>query len=68
MKSMDFPGGPEVKNLPCNAGIAGSIPDWGTKIPHAMGLLTPCATTREQPASHNERSCVPQLRTNIANS
>ena len=25
-----------VKNLPCNAGDIGSIPDWGTKIQHAM--------------------------------
>ena len=24
--SGDFPGGPEVKNLPCNAGDVGSIP------------------------------------------
>ena len=31
----DLPGGPVVKNLPCNAGDEGSIPDWGTKIPHA---------------------------------
>ena len=31
----DFPGGPVVKNLPCNAGDAGSIPGWGTKIPQA---------------------------------
>ena len=30
---MGFPGGPEVKNLPCNAGNAGSIPNQGTKIP-----------------------------------
>ena len=29
----DFPGGPEVKNLPCNAGDMGSIPGWGTNIP-----------------------------------
>ena len=64
---MDFPGDPEVKNLPYSAGIAGLIPDQGTKIPHAMGLLTPRATTREQPVSHNERSCVRQLRTNTAN-
>ena len=28
----DFPGGPVVKNLPCNAGDAGLIPGWGTKI------------------------------------
>ena len=24
----DFPGGPVVKNLPCNAGDAGLIPGW----------------------------------------
>ena len=30
----DFPGGPVVKNSPCNAGDAGSIPGQGTKIPH----------------------------------
>ena len=31
------PGNPVVKNLSANAGDAGSIPGWGTKIPHAMG-------------------------------
>ena len=30
----NFPGGPVVKSLPCNAGNASSIPDSGTKIPH----------------------------------
>ena len=45
----DFPGGPVVKNLPCNAGDAGSIPGQGTKIPHAAGQLSPCATTTELP-------------------
>ena len=35
---MDFPGGPVVKNLPCNAEDMGSIPDWGTKIPHACSV------------------------------
>ena len=43
----DFPGGPVVKNLPCKAGDTGSIPGWGTKIPHAEEQLTPHATTRE---------------------
>ena len=43
----DFPGGPVVKNPPYNAGDAGSIHDWGTKIPHAAGQLSPCATTSE---------------------
>ena len=34
-----------VKNPPSNAGEAGSIPGQGTKIPHAVGQLSPCATT-----------------------
>ena len=33
-------GGPVVKNLP-NAGDVGSIPGPGTKIPHAVGQLSP---------------------------
>ena len=36
----DFSGGPMVKNLPANAGDAGSIPGLGTKIPHSMGQLS----------------------------
>ena len=47
MESRDFPGGPVVKNLPSNAGDSGSIPGGGTKIPHAVGQLSPCATTTE---------------------
>ena len=43
----EFPGGPVVENPPSNAGDAGSIPGWGTKIPHAAGQLSPCATTTE---------------------
>ena len=35
--SRDCPGGPVVKILPSDAGCAGSIPGWGTKIPHAAG-------------------------------
>ena len=34
----DFPGGAMVKTVPSNAGAAGSIPDGGTKIPHASLL------------------------------
>ena len=35
-----------VKNLPYNAGDAGSmIPGQGTKIPHAAGQLSPHTTT-----------------------
>ena len=53
----DFPGGPVVKSLPCNAGDTGSVPGPGTKIPHAEGPLSPSATARE-PAHHNKRSCM----------
>ena len=28
-----------VKNLPCDAGDVGTIPGWGTEIPHAAGQL-----------------------------
>ena len=31
-----FPGGRVVKTSPSMAGGAGSIPDWGTKIPHVL--------------------------------
>ena len=55
----DFPGGPVVKNLPSNAGDAGSIPGQGTKIPHAAGQLGPHATTTE-PVCLNERAHMPQ--------
>ena len=37
-----LPGAPVVKNLPSNAGDVGSIPSGGTKIPYAMGQLSPC--------------------------
>ena len=36
----DFPGGPMVKNLPCNAGEVDSTPGQGNKIPHSVGQLT----------------------------
>ena len=48
----DFPRGPVVKNPPCNAGDAGSIPGQGTKIPHAIEQLSQRASTTE-PLSHN---------------
>ena len=31
-----LPGGPVIKNLLSNAEGVGSIPGWGTRIPHAM--------------------------------
>ena len=42
-----FPGSPVVKNLPSNAGDAGSIPGRGTKIPHAAGKLSLCSTVKD---------------------
>ena len=32
----DFPGGPGLKNSPLSAGLAGSIPGRGAKIPHTL--------------------------------
>ena len=49
----DFPGGPVVKNPPCHAGDAGSIPGQGTKIPHASGAT--------KPMRHNYWARAPQL-------
>ena len=43
----DFPGGPVVENLPCNAEDMGSIPSLGTKIPHAVEQVSPCIATTE---------------------
>ena len=40
-RGQDFPGGPVVKNPPCNGGDMGSIPGQGTKIPYATGQLRP---------------------------
>ena len=35
-QTRDFPGGPLVKNLPCNAGAAGSVPGRGSKTLRKM--------------------------------
>ena len=42
------PGGTAVKNLPCNARDAGSIPGLGTKIPHAVEQLSLSSTSAPQ--------------------
>ena len=42
-----FPGGPVVKNPPGKVGDVGSIPCWGTKVPHAMEKLSLFTTTTE---------------------
>ena len=51
-----------VKNLPSNAGDAGSIPGLGTKIPHATGQLSPRAATTEPV---HPRAPVPQLERSL---
>ena len=45
-----FPSGPMVKNLPSDAQDVGSIPSWGTKILHATGQLSLCASTKTRDA------------------
>ena len=42
---LKFPGGPVVKSPTSNAGHAGSIPGWGTKITYAEGHLSLCMAT-----------------------
>ena len=58
----DFPGGLVVKNLPCNDRDAGSIPDCGTKIPHAVEQLVSPGTTTREFLCHNEISHMMQQR------
>ena len=45
----DFTGGLVDKNSACNAGLLGSIPSWGTKIPRASEQLSLCSATTETP-------------------
>ena len=73
IENRGFPGGPVVKNLPYNAGDVGSIPGRGTEIPHAMGQLSSCTSTKEpvcrklqslptlEPMCHNYRAHVPWI-------
>ena len=49
---MDFPGGPVLKNLSSNAGDMSSGLGQVTKIPHAVGQLSPSLATTE-PTSCN---------------
>ena len=51
----DFPGGPVVKNLSCNAGDLGSVLGPGTQIPHATEQLSLHSTATE-PTRHNSRA------------
>ena len=60
----NFPGGPVVKDPPYNAGDAGSIPGWGTGIPHASGQLSPSATTTELTCL-NQSPCAANYRAHV---
>ena len=48
---------------PSNSGNLGSVPGWGTKIPHGWGQKSLCAATRQQRERQNEdpRSCSREL-------
>ena len=60
----DFPGGSVVKNPPSNAG---SIPGWGTKIPHATGQLSLCFAAREKPTLQWRRSSAKKKKKKVFN-
>ena len=65
-RDLNFPGGPVVKNTPCNAGDMGSIPGRGTRIPHAMGQLNACTATTE-PTCHTRGSLCHSERSTWSN-
>ena len=52
----DVPSVPVVKNPPYNAGDVGLIPGRGTRNPHAVGQLSPNATTKV-PHSTSKTQC-----------
>ena len=51
-QTRDFPGGPMVANPPPKAGDTGLTPGLGAKLPHAVGQVHLCATTRESLMPH----------------
>ena len=53
----NFPGGPVVKNPPCNAGDTGRIPSWGTKILHAIQQVKAHCNTAPGPVPQLENLC-----------
>ena len=64
-ETWDSPYGPVVKNLPANAGDMYSTPDWGIKIPHAVGQLSLCTTTAWAPTLQQEASTVKKRKKNL---
>ena len=55
ISSWGFPGGPAVKNLPSNAVYVGSVPGWGTKVPHAVEQVSPRVATETQHGEINKQ-------------
>ena len=51
------PGGPVVKNMPCNAGDAGSIPRWGTEIHTFRGATKHACSNHRAHVLQLERVC-----------
>jgi len=47
-----------VENPPPSSGDTGSIPDQGTKIPHAMGQVSLRTSARSLGATARESQCV----------
>ena len=73
----NFPGGPVVRNPPSNAGDAGSILGWETKIPRTSGQLSLSLKKPEslphhnswawalEPTSHNLRQAVRHAKEHV---
>ena len=61
----DFPSGAVAENPPSNSGDASLISGWATKIPQALGQLSPGATQGSRRAATKEHLCsgahTPQL-------
>ena len=53
----EFPGGPAVTNLPCNAADTGSIPGRRVNIPHALEKRSLCTTAGELCATSKDPAC-----------
>ena len=54
IRSLGLLCGQMVQKPPSSTGVAGLIPDHGTKIPHATGQLSPCTITSSHGATTGE--------------
>ena len=60
MEIQDFSGGPVVKTSPSNEGVAGSIPAWGTKIPHVKYMAPKKIKAKKKKKKNMEIQSLPQ--------